>query len=259
MDTENNGGILQFLEDNPTLSIGGAIVVVLLVGAFLFRRQAASSPTASAAQDLSGLATDANGNHVVYVPTQTSFTTVNKSESSNSGNTTTTTNNNPPPPQLSYGILGGGVTNLDAHDVTHITYVQNGQKKVYTGFPKGTQITGGAERRHWYILPGENMVRLLTSGVGPGVTNDPHPLGATGSGGRSAPVPHPAMPSMKWTRRYTLMPGDSLAGIAQNVSFQARRAGAPQTTLVTAQMIQRYNNIVGPVYPGRSIILPQWG
>lgn len=74
---KTSGGVLAFLENNPTITIGGAIVVVLLFGALLLRKANATGTGTSTTSNLSGLGVDANGNPVVFVPTSTEFYTDN--------------------------------------------------------------------------------------------------------------------------------------------------------------------------------------
>lgn len=88
------GGITAFIESNPSLALGSGVVLLLLVVGSLLKKKTmpTTNPNGLAGGgDLSGLQ---NGN-IVYVPTQTTFSTINR----NSGNTqtTTTTTVNPPP------------------------------------------------------------------------------------------------------------------------------------------------------------------
>jgi hypothetical protein len=84
MDPEtSSGGISGWLERNPTLALGAVIIFVLLIGATLLRHKAASATASAATQgNLSGLGTDTGGNPIVYVPTQTAFTTYNATDAS---------------------------------------------------------------------------------------------------------------------------------------------------------------------------------
>ncbi len=98
MNTPSSGGVTTWLEDNPTIALGGVLVVVLLGGGLLMRKKAgvpgaalgsSANPT-GASQDLSGLK-----DGIVYIPTQTSFSTYNATDASQhvsdtgSGNVTT--------------------------------------------------------------------------------------------------------------------------------------------------------------------------
>jgi len=63
-----------YVEEHPALSFGIAFVGALVIWTVFSKKHGAAGSTAS---DLSGVATDASGNRVVYVPTQTSFSTSN--------------------------------------------------------------------------------------------------------------------------------------------------------------------------------------
>ncbi len=86
----SGGGISQFVEDNPTIALGGGIILIVIIGALILRKNTTAA-SGTSGQDLSGLTTDAYGNKIAYVPTATSFTTTNYQ--SNSGNSSTTTDN----------------------------------------------------------------------------------------------------------------------------------------------------------------------
>lgn len=97
MDEQSSSGVSSWLENNPTLALGGAIILVLIVGGYLLSHKAgaAKNVAATTPADLSGLQTNAQGNPLVYVPTQTVFSTYNATDASQSvtnsgsGNVTT--------------------------------------------------------------------------------------------------------------------------------------------------------------------------
>jgi hypothetical protein len=79
------GGVSNWLNRNPTIALGGVLVIVLLVGGVLLKKKTTATATsAGTAQDLSGLSTNSNGNPIVYIPTQTAFTTYNATDASQS-------------------------------------------------------------------------------------------------------------------------------------------------------------------------------
>lgn len=101
------GGIGSFIQDHPTASIAGGLVLALVVGSYVLSHKSTpatstNGPTANG--DLSGLK---NGN-LVYVPTSTSFTTYNKNSnnSTSTSTSTSTTTVNPPPVVVSHPIPG---------------------------------------------------------------------------------------------------------------------------------------------------------
>lgn len=94
--------IIGWIEAHPAIAIVGGLVIAIVAGSvFLKGKQppgVASTP-GTGTGDLSGLPTDANGNPIVYVPTNDSFLNqvINKDSYNGAGATTTTTTNNPPP------------------------------------------------------------------------------------------------------------------------------------------------------------------
>jgi hypothetical protein len=103
-------GFSEWVNNNPTIALGGSIIVVLLGGAFLLNKKTTSAAATSSttgidpltglptvSNDLSGLTTASNGQGLVYVPTSTQFTTYNATDASQnvtnsgSGNVTTGT------------------------------------------------------------------------------------------------------------------------------------------------------------------------
>jgi hypothetical protein len=80
--SSGGGGAGGWLERNPTIALGGAVVGVLIVGGYMLSKKAGGATIggtnpSGATQDLSGLT-----NGVVYVPTSTSFTTENSTDAS---------------------------------------------------------------------------------------------------------------------------------------------------------------------------------
>lgn len=109
--------LLTFAEEHAPLLIGLAVAVVIYL---LYKHSASSSSTASTAQDLSGLTTNASGQPIVYVPTSTTFSTdnsVNNSDNNSPTNTTTTTTTGGPtlPPT---GTTGTGPVRTPPPTVT---------------------------------------------------------------------------------------------------------------------------------------------
>jgi hypothetical protein len=96
--------IMDFVKEHPDVAIGGGIVLLVAVGAYVISKQSAGvgtgTPTTSTGAP-SGLK-----NGVVYVPTSTSFSTQNINKGTDIGNTTTNnqTRNrkiiNPSPPPV---------------------------------------------------------------------------------------------------------------------------------------------------------------
>lgn len=115
-ETTDNGGFIEWVKEHSAITIGFGVVAVLLIAAQFMKKNSANSSASgstSPSQDLSGLATDQNGNHIVYVPTQTTFSTTNTVgnnsvvNSPTSTTTATTTVNTSAPTQV---VNGGPVT-----------------------------------------------------------------------------------------------------------------------------------------------------
>jgi hypothetical protein len=235
----------------------------------MLRKSTTPTGASSSPQDLSGLATDAAGNHVVYVPTSTSFTTINKT-----GDTTTT--NNPPPPAPTPGPTTATAfvraryssASVKAYDDAHpggvpIRSAASGTASVIRLQPFGSSITisggqssgssnlpGGLGSTQWLPVAGGGYINAFdVTGLQSGNYGD--------GGARALPVMGPALPVLKWDMPYTAMPGHTLASIAKHVSYIARSSGAPGNTLVTAQQLGKYNN-VRQVSTGQTIMVPRW-
>jgi hypothetical protein len=111
-DQQQSGGsgITAWISNHAPLAILIAVVAAIVLFAFLTNRKANQAQTSTtqdgATGDLSGLATDANGNHIVYLPVEDYYNNINTITGSynnpvTSTNTTTTTDTsvvNPPPP-----------------------------------------------------------------------------------------------------------------------------------------------------------------
>ena len=100
----------DFVRTHQGLVVGGGVVAILVLAGMFMRSKSPSTPVTSATGDLTGL----TGGNLVYVPTQTTFSTQNESGifASNDPNltsissgpvnspTSTTTTNNPPRPPV---------------------------------------------------------------------------------------------------------------------------------------------------------------
>lgn len=81
----NNAGVMTWIEDHPSISLAGGIILLVLLVAAVSRNKTSTTTNPNGLQ-----------NGIVYVPTQTSFTTINRGNTSTS---TTTTTINPGPVQ----------------------------------------------------------------------------------------------------------------------------------------------------------------
>jgi len=96
MDTNvgapSHTGVGAWLDANPTLALGGLVVIVLIAGGTLLSKKNAKTGVAGTGSTVNGITTDANGrviqdlsglsNGTVYVPTQTTFSTYNATDAS---------------------------------------------------------------------------------------------------------------------------------------------------------------------------------
>jgi len=240
MDEENTGG---FIASHPTLLIGGLVVGLLLLVAYFSNKKKNSAAGGSTSQDLSGIATDSAGNHVVYVPTSTSFTTENiGAQYSNN-------------PNLQSITSGDIITNSPINQT------------------RSTSTKGAAP-----VVVGSVAVPITNPPITPPPVT-PLPTGGTVSGGvtpvKSTPAPAPARYGIVWNYPYVVGAGDTLSGIASNITAAARKAGMPAGMAITWQDIYNYNKAVidstaaahgnpipgGPqnnIFPGEHISLAGW-
>ena len=87
-------GVMDWLEENPTIALGGVVLVALVGGAALLSKKA-SSPTTTTTGDTS--ITNPNGltnGNIVYVPTSTTFSNYSSTDASQTVSNTGTGNIN---------------------------------------------------------------------------------------------------------------------------------------------------------------------
>lgn len=154
---EQQGGFFAWIQAHPMLIALFAVVAVF--GIFFLKKNTNTntSGTASGAQaDLSGLATDANGNHIVYEHAADTFINVNKTigsyNSPVTSSATTTTNpaaaiEQPIEPHIVAPAPIGSLAGTSNSSGTH-----NGKKDtnswIYTA-PAGSTLTSLAEFAKW--------------------------------------------------------------------------------------------------------------
>lgn len=287
--SSSGGGIKAFVEGHPTLVIGGGLILLLLIAGSMLKKNlgGVSNPTTdpnATGADLSGLTPDGKGGHIVYVPTQTSFTTDNVGADfsndpnlksiktgniytnsnpytlSTENNTTTTTTTNPPPrPVVNPPIVIPPVHVPPPQDYywdkDHDRKIYQDGHTVYTGTGTGGTWT-------------------------PGNPDDP---GAPTSWGkqtqRAAPPPqlahNDAKGTLVWDSQHTMGRGQTLPSIATKVTHQLRSQGMPgstsvhwtdiyarNTTVLTPANAARHNTVVGgphqDVFPGHTIVVPRY-
>jgi hypothetical protein len=233
--------ISDFIEEHPALTFGIGFVGALVIWTMFTKKQGGAGTSTS--QDLSGLGTDASGNHVVYVPTSTSFSTSNIGADYSNDPALTTISNSPV------------VSNSPISTSQQTTTVQK------SAAPAPVIITKPA--------PPPPVV----------ITPKPPVTGGTSTGGtvpvKAPPVTPPPSKGVKWNYPYIVRSGDTLSQIATNVTNAARQAGAPSNTTFTYQQIYNYNKSTidstanahgnpvpgGPwnnIFPGEKIWLPTW-
>jgi hypothetical protein len=99
---------MSWIEDHPSLSLAGGVILLVLLVAAVSRSKSSATTNPNG---LSGAPNGLQNGNLVYVPTQTTFTTINKGNTSTS--TTTTTVNpgpvaSPPPPPVANPIKAPG-------------------------------------------------------------------------------------------------------------------------------------------------------
>lgn len=256
-DEISSGGIGEFIAEHPAIAVGG-VVVVLFAGYMLLNKgKTASQPSANTAQgqatmtDLTGLSTDAQGNHVVYVPTTTTFTTNNRITGSNvnSPNSTTATSSVNAPSATS--VTSTPSTTVNAPTTTTVT-VSNTVPPTPVPVP----------------TPAPPPPSTTPSSNTPGRTGTPAPTPQHKGG-------------LVWDQHYTIRGGDTLSGIAANLTNSLRRAGMPTSLSVTYNDIYAHNTVtinkyaqqhgtpiknpafptpaaINNIFPGEIIVVPRW-
>jgi hypothetical protein len=231
-------GMIGWIEAHPDLALAGGAVGVLLIAGSFFK---ARTPTAgSTTQDLSGLK-----NGIVYVPTQTSFTTENKSGVFASNDPALTT--------VTTGPVNSPVTTTTNNPP--VIQPAPGPCRVGYHFEPTVAIHSGS-----YPTTGGSCVPNST-----GPIKQPPPPG---------PNPPPTTKSLKWDQSYTIIGGDTLSAIAAKLTVKLRAQGMPGSMSVTwndlwahnTATITRYAQQHGFktdywnwIFPGETITVPRWG
>lgn len=236
------GKIADVVDKNPTLVLGGGVVLILLVGYQLTKKKtpspAMTNPNGMSG-DLSGLVTDGQGGHVVYVPTQTTFSTTNQNQqgvfASNDPSLTTIT-----------GPIGTTTTNPPSIIASPPTVV--------TG-PPGPQGN-----------PGKQGPPGPPPNAGPPHKQPPPPIVAPPTRGKN----------LYWDQRYSVSRGETLSSIALNrtrwlrnnkgfpgsMSISWNDLYAHNTAVINATSAAHHNPIPGgpwnDVFPGENIVIPDW-
>lgn len=189
MPVEQTGGvgIGDWINTHPGASVAIAAGLAILVGGFFLKPKPVTGEPVTPG-DLSGLATDAAGNHIIYRDVADQFITTSIVESTtnsisgsyNTSTSTSTTTTNPPPPPVvnppggneypppaqhpaGYeGVLGPGIAFVPGSNYS--LYRKDGQTFKLV-IPGGSQIFPGPVGRVWVRLPNGQQV-LLTSGAG---------------------------------------------------------------------------------------------
>lgn len=247
--TGSSGSFFTFLEAHPTVAVG-AVLGILIVGGMLISKKQQASTTPNA--DTSGLPGLTNGN-IVYVPTSTNFTTVNRG--SNFGNTT----NN-----VSKASDGGIIQNAVGTPSSN-----TGTSSNTTTSPQGT-IQQAVQRITQQTVSSGSTTQTNSS-VQTNVNTVP---------GKAPPPPQPKPPQTSkgliWDQRHTITGGETLSGIAASLTRSLRAAGMPgsmsvgwpdlyahNTAVINATAAAHHNPIPGgpwnDIFPGEVITVPRWG
>ena len=246
------GAITDFIDANPQIALGGAVVGVLVIGGILLKKRSAQSALAATTptgvtSDLSGLTSDGQGGHIVYVPTQTTFSTDNRTIGADFSND----------PQL--------------------TTIQTGQIG-----PIGNTDTTTTNTKTTSATP----VATIPTPTTPRPIVPPSPPASSGSAGTGNPPPRATTPptvapptqgkNLYWDQRYTISGGETLSSIAAmrtrwlrankgfpgSMSITWNDLYAHNTTVINAESAAHNNPIPGgpwnDIFPGEVIVLPDW-
>lgn len=172
------------------------VVVLGLAAGFIFlKKPAPASGSNTSTAGMSGLATDANGNPIVYRDVADQFINVNKTIGSYNGTPVVSPNPTQPGPSASpgtpatpsspnehpieptdpnpyAGLLGPNVQ----VDFTHRTYKNAQGQDVPLPIASNDPLIQGDQNRVWYVDTG--IQHLLTDGTGPPVSNSGYPVGS---------------------------------------------------------------------------------
>jgi hypothetical protein len=171
------------------------VVVLGLVAGFIFLKKPAPATGTTSTAGMSGLATDASGNPIVYRDVADEFVNINKTIGSYNGTPTVSHNPSQPGPSAPpgtpatpsspnehpieptdpnpyAGLLGPDI----AVNFTNRTYKNAQGQDVPLPIPANDQLIQGDQNRVWYV--DSNIQHLLTDGIGPPVTNSGYPVGS---------------------------------------------------------------------------------
>jgi|SRR5579875_2268580 hypothetical protein len=209
---DENQSILAWIKSHAVLA---AVFVGLLLGAIvlMFKQQpgaSTASPTATATGDLSGLATDANGNHIVYVPVQNSYENIYAP-------TTTVTSTPAPAPQPPPKTPRPGQQQQQQSSSAALIPLDIGSNGTFQATP---------------------IVSNVPIPMGDGGDPSSPPFGAHAALSPQPPRLAPGDPGARgmWTGTYMTSPGDTLESVAK-----ARSAHGVQTSWIDLYVHNRVN------------------
>lgn len=171
------------------------VVVLGLVAGFIFLKKPAPASGSTSTAGMSGLATDANGNPIVYRDVADQFINVNKTIGSYNGTPTMSHNPTQPGPSAPPGVPAtpssppehpieptdpnpyAGLLGPDVLvNFSNRTYKNAQGQDVPLPIPSNDPLIQGDQNRVWYVDTG--IQHLLTDGTGPPVSNSGYPVGS---------------------------------------------------------------------------------
>ncbi len=206
MEENQSGGIIAWMKAHAVIA---AVFIGLVIGAvvLMFKQQPGGAASTAATGNLSGLATNANGQPVVYVPVQNTYENIYAP---------TTTNPPPPPPPPNngsgYDPGGNGDPGQDGPPPPSNASGSSGSNNA-NNWPNQQPNSGG-------FLSG-NPIIGGTIPMGDGGDPSAPPFGPHMAAlSPQPPQLLPGDPTSRgmWTGAYMTMPGDSLESIAHNTS-----------------------------------------
>jgi hypothetical protein len=239
-------GMIGWIEAHPDIALAGGAVGVLLIAGSFFKAKTPATGT-STTQDLSGLK-----NGIVYVPTQTSFTTNNRTQSG------VFASNDPALTSVTTGPVNSPTTTKTTTTTTNtpvpVPQPAPGPCRAGYHYEPGSVIVAGS-----YPIQGGTCVPNST-----GPIKLPPPPG---------PNPPPTTKSLKWDQSYTILGGDTLSAIAAKLTTRLRAAGMPGSMSVTWNDLWAHNTATitkyaqqhgfktdywNWIFPGETITVPRW-
>lgn len=277
-----SNSIVTYIEDHPLIVAGGVIVLGLILGHSLNKNKTQATTTTPLNSGINPLTGQPYTN-----PTNAYVNGSNVGALFNGNGLGSYNNGINPTTGLPYYNNSGIINPLTGQPTVYVptgtSFTTNNVGAQFTGQPGNVTVNATNT-----ILPNSSLnqtkVYAPTPPVAPAkpIVNNPATPStivttpANPTPVSSPPVTPPPTKGIKWTGSYTVRGGDTLSGIASQVSNNLRAQGAPANTVVTYQQIYNQNQSVinstsnahgnpipgGPwnnIFPGEVLTIPVWG